>query len=396
MVTNILLRRTIKMNDNSILYSHLLFFDPLNKEAVFSPPNPSTPDVPNIYYRDIYPAVKLEENGDVTFSFYSPTANKIEVAGIGGYMGNEKHPLTKIDNGWWQVTVSDIGAGFHYYQYFIDDHRCINPRAAVGYGCFYPINFFEKPDEKSEFYYLNDVPHGDVRMELYTSSVTGRTKCCWVYTPPEYDTSNKQYPILYIQHGVGESEAGWIWQGKLNLITDNLIAKGLCKEMIIVMNCGYAFEGEKEYVFFPGDFGAELVNSCIPYIESKYRVISDKAHRAIAGLSLGSFQAFTIGMANNHLFSSIGIFSGGLPITRPEYDYSEFFSDPQKINSCFDVIFVSSGDQEGSFFKSPMEFIDKLQQQGATSLYSFSCPGHHTWDVWRHSVHAFLPLIFQK
>src|SRR5690606_33902432 len=106
----------------------------------------------------------------------------------------------------------------------------------IWYGCFYVINFFEKPDEDSDFFLLHDVPHGDIRMELYKSSVTGRIKAAWVYTPPGYDQNvDKRYPVLYIQHGVGENETGWIWHGKLNYITDNLLAEGKMEEMIIVM-----------------------------------------------------------------------------------------------------------------------------------------------------------------
>ncbi len=153
--------------------------------------------------------------------------------------------------------------------------------------------------------------------------------------------------MLYIQHGVGENETGWIWQGKLNLIADNLISQGKCKKLLIVMNSGYAFTEGEDPVFFPGDFDAELTKDCIPYIEGKYRVLTDKHNRAVAGLSLGSIQALFIALKHRELFGSVGVFSGGFPIKRPEYDYTDYFNDAERVNSDFDLIFVSGGDNEG-------------------------------------------------
>ena len=72
---------------------------------------------------------------------------------------------------------------------------------------------------------------------------------------------------MYIQHGVGEDETSWLWNGKLNFIMDNLIAEGKCKGMIVVMCSGYAFRDDEEAVFFPGDFGRELTEDVIPYME---------------------------------------------------------------------------------------------------------------------------------
>ena len=86
------------------------------------------------------------------------------------------------------------------------------------------IELIEVPDEDSEFYLLNDVPHGTIHMELLKSNTTGRYRNLWVYTPYGYETSGKNYPVMHILHGGGENETGWFWQGKLNYIADNLIA----------------------------------------------------------------------------------------------------------------------------------------------------------------------------
>jgi len=389
--------------ENQILRSQMLFFDPPEKRVVFKGPFPTgqggrrrpmfSGEMPPMEVVDVDPNVKVLENGDVVFRFYAPEAKKVEVAGLGGGFPRDRRPMTKGEDGWWSVTVSGILPGFHYHEYFVDDNRLVNPDTLCGYGCFYAINFFDLPSDEDEFWMLKDVPHGDVRMEYYKSSVNGRTKCAWVYTPPGYDAAADRYPVLYIQHGVGENETGWIWQGKINLIADNLIAEGKCEKLIIVMNSGYAFKEGEDPVFFPGDFDSELVNDCIPYIDAKYRTIADKHHRAIAGLSLGSSQAFLSAMKHPDLFGSVGVFSGGFPIKGISYDFTDYFADADKVNSDFDLIFVSGGDNEG-FVDRTLPVLNELRARGI-KIADYHRPGFHVWDVWRFSAYEYLQKLFR-
>ncbi len=374
-----------KLIQNQSIDSHMLFFDPPYKVVRFAVEDGKQ----KIWYVDEKKGVQVHENGDVEFNFYAPDAKAVQVC-----LGGGRHDLTPFGDGYWTATVSDILPGFHYHDYLVDGLKCVNPSAPIGYGGFVPVNFFELPDDTSDFFLLKDVPHGDVRMELYNSSVTGRTKCCWVYTPPEYDANpGKEYPILYIQHGVGEDETGWIWQGKLNNILDNLLAENKCEEMIIVMNTGYAFVEGEDPTFFPGDFDSELVKDCIPFIEEKYRIKEGRTNRAIAGLSLGSTQALLSALKHPDLFSAFGVFSGGLPVKRPEYDFTELFACPEKVNSIYEVMFVSGGEQEG--FLDARKKVEDIKSSGC-NITTFSCPGFHVWDVWRKSLHQFLQLIFKK
>ena len=311
-------------------------------------------------------------------------------------MGNTHHVMKRSteEDGWWEITLHDIPEGFHYHEYFVDGNRCLNPHAPIGYGCFRPINYFEMPGEDSSFYYLNDVPHGDIRMEKYRSPVTGRIKACWVYTPPGYDHAHTEsYPVLYLQHGVGENETGWIWQGKANLILDNLIAENKCQPILLVMNAGYAFLPDEDPTFFPGDYETELIHGCIPFIERKYRVAAGRKNRAIAGLSLGSVQSFAIGMGHRDLFSRIGVFSGGFPISRPEYDYTALLQNPEELNASLDLLFFSNGDQE-PMCTSALVSIHSLQEKGAHVLSGAAYPGYHVWDVWRYSLRDFVKQAF--
>jgi len=342
---------------------------------------------------DVEPTVKVLENGDVRFRFFAPEAQKVEVAGMGGGFSKDRRPMEKGSDGWWTATVSGIRPGFHYHAFYVDGNRLVNPDSLCGYGCFYAINYFDLPSDEDEFWMMQDVPHGDVRMEYYKSSVNGRTKCAWVYCPPGYEEGEERYPVVYMQHGVGENEMGWVWQGKINLIEDNLLAQGKCEKTIIVMNAGYAFKEGEDPVFFPGDFDAELTQDCIPYIDGKYRTIPDRHHRAMAGLSLGAAQAFSIALNHRDLFANMGVFSFGFPLNRTEYDYTAYFADAEQVNRDFDLIFVSGGEDEG-FLTRTLPILEELRAKGV-KITDYHRPGFHVWDVWRFSAYEFLQRLFR-
>jgi len=158
--------------------------------------------------------------------------------------------------------------------------------------------------------------------------VTGTWRHALVYLPPDYDTKTKaRYPVLYLQHGGGEDETGWIRQGNANFIVDNLIATGTCKPMILVMAYGYARRagqpapdltgkafGSPEMLKAMQDmasaFEDDVTQALIPFIDSTFRTLSDRDHRSMAGLSMGGMQTFQVTLNHLDLFSYIGGFSG--------------------------------------------------------------------------------------
>ena len=373
---------------NQALSQHMLFYSPLNKHAVF--------EGGHIRYEAQRPGVRVLDYGKAEFNFPPTEAETVTVKGWGGSMPGE-YALARQEDGYWSCTAEDVLPGFHYCDFFVDGVRTVNPLAPVGYGSFRVCNFFEMPTPDSAFWLLQDVPHGDVRMELYPSSVNGRMKAVFVYTPPGYDEHpEKRYPVLYIQHGVGENETGWVWQGKLNYIADNLIAAGECEETVIVMNSGYAFVDGEINMFLPGDFEKELCEDCVPFIDGKFRTLADKDHRAIAGLSLGSSQAFSIGLhRRKDLFSWIGVFSGGIGCKGPfdEFDVSEAFADPEEFNRCIKLLFVSWGTHE-PFGEGNGKFLAELEKKGIPSVIH-THEGWHEWDVWRYAAAAYLRRLFR-
>lgn len=369
---------------NQALELYPLFFDPIYKKAVFFEKDGKQ----SIGYVEDHRGVEVSESGDVTFSMHAPEAGRVEVAGVGGSMGNEKIALHQEQDGYFTVTVSGINPGFHYHNWFVDGVKVVNPTAPVCYGCFGAINFFEIPDAGKDFYFIKDVPHGEVQLHKYYSSVNKHVKNCYVYTPPTYgQKAEKEYPVLYIQHGVGENETGWIWNGKLNFIMDNLIAEGKCEEMLVVMCSGYAFCPGEDPVFYPGDFDREMIHDCIPYIESYFQVKKGRENRAFAGLSLGSAQA-ALGVAKHQdLFAYLGMFSG------VRYDVLEQIIE-QNTQYPMHYIMLTCGVGEVGLDKIQTEFIEKFRALRIASEQR-SYPGFHEWHVWRESVRDFVQAIFK-
>ncbi len=381
------------MNDiikNQALTSYPLFFDDVHKLLTFGDRSKTGAYIP------LRPGCELLGEGRVRFNYRPAEGTKsVVVKGIGGSMPGT-YELAPDEDGYWSVTVDDIRDGFHYHKYFVDGVEAPNALAPYGYGCFQPINFFEMPGGADpEFYLLKDVPHGTVRMDLYKSALTGRWRNCFIYTPPGYETdTDRRYPVLYLQHGGGENEVGWVWQGKINYIADNLLAEGKMEPMIIVMNNGYAFKDDGTSNESMGSIDEVIVGDCIPFIDAKYRTVADRHGRAMAGLSMGAMQSNVTVMKNPDVFANVGIFSGGFNYKGDGYDLTDVFEDVEKYRARFDLLFVSAGEDEQPMCGTLRKTLGELNEKGFQNVF-YSCPGFHEWDVWRYAAREFLKLLFR-
>ena len=373
------------MKNNQALTMYPLFFDPIYKKAEMK----KIDGKDCICYQEDFWGTKVEEDGSVTFTMEAPKAETVEVSGFGGTLGTEKIALEKQANGLFSKNVKGILPGFHYHRWFVDGVQVTNPHAPFAYGCFGANNFFEMPREGQDFWYLKDVPHGDVQIHSYVSTQNDHIKKCYVYLPPSYrENIDQKYPVMYIQHGVGEDETSWLWNGKLNFIMDNLIAEGKCKGMIVVMCSGYAFRDDEEAVFFPGDFGRELTEDVIPYMEHTFRVKKGRMHRAMAGLSLGSAQATQIVSRFQNLFGHLGVFSG-VRDEETERILAQFAEYPMQ------TVLMTAGKGEKDLDKKQKIYTDQFEKLGAAGGQR-SYEGYHEWHVWRESFRDFASLVFQK
>ncbi len=338
----------------------------------------------------MFPPAENLGNGRVILRYYAPDAKSVAVVGGGGSFPGT-HPMTKDEDGYWSVTVTTT-PGIHVHRYLVDGVTVLSSSMPLVFAAAEPANAFECVDEDCAWYLQQDVPHGDLRMEYYRSSYTGRWKVAWVYTPAGYDESTEDYPVLYLQHGAGEDETGWIDMGKAHLILDNMIAAGECEKMICVMNSGWSYREDDERSMMSGGFEQELVHDCIPFIEGKYRVRRDRLSRAMAGLSMGSSQSQRIVYHNPELFAYLGVIIGGFG-QRWLGDDQKYLEDYDFLKKNLKLLFSSNGEQE-DFCEASRAQIRKLQENGVPAVF-YSTPGYHELTVCRKSLREFLPRLFR-
>lgn len=187
-------------------------------------------------------------------------------------------------------------------------------------------NYFLVDGELSQNYFVCEVPHGTVSKVWYPSpTLSMERRRMTVYTPAGYEDSNKQYPVLYLLHGAGGDENAWSELGRAIQILDNLIAQGKAEPMIVVMPNGNGAQGAVlgEYpnsMYKPSFANPKTMEGSfekafpdiMKYVESHYRTINDKNHRAIAGLSMGGFHSLYISANNPDLFGYVGLFSAAI------------------------------------------------------------------------------------
>jgi enterochelin esterase family protein len=349
-----------------------------------------------------FPQVNSE--GRVRASISAPQAKKVQLD-----ISAVKYDLVKDTNGVWIGDSGPQDEGFHYYQLWIDGAAVPDPGSLYFYGASRWGSGIEIPAKDQDFYSLKNVPHGQIREQIYYSKSNNGMRRCFVYTPPEYDKdAKKRYPVLYLQHGGGEDETGWPNQGKTNLIMDNLIAEGKAKPFIIVMDNGTwrwpenvprPRQGERPSGPWPpagwaDGFKKTLLEDIIPMIDASYRTLADQPHRAMAGLSMGGMQTRVITLANPELFSQIGIFSGG-SISLDDINNSPGFKKKIKL------VFVSYGSRElengrTRFGGDPKADTDALKEAGINTHFYVSPLTAHEWQSWRRGLHEFAPLLFKN
>jgi len=325
-------------------------------------------------------------HGDLSVSFRvtAPSANSVEIIPLNDGLGWQSYPMSKREDGNWTVTTPPARPGFHYYELSVDGRRCTDPLSESYFGWGRQTSGLEIPDPNLDFYDVKPVPHGHVEIVSYFSKATGKVRRAYVYTPPGYGSDASKYPVLYLQHGAGESERGWSAQGRANFILDNLIATSEAVPMLIVMDNGYADVGKDN------QFEQNLIQDLIPFVDHEFRTIPDPEHRALAGLSMGGGQAITIGPKHLDRFHSVGAFSGAF---RGSDSLTGLLADPKEANRRLKVLWFGCGIDD-SLIQRSSDAHKALDLAGIRNTFeSFS--GSHEWQVWRKCLHSFAPLLFR-
>ena len=235
-----------------------------------------------------------------------------------------------------------------------------------------------------------------------------------VYLPEGYGNSNEQYPVLYLLHGSGDDEAGWLTKGKAKAILDSLITNQLCQPMIVVMPNGYLEQTGKHYptetrLWMESNF-EENFSQLIAWTEAHFRTLTDKQHRAIAGLSMGGFHTMHTAALLNQSFDYVGIFSAlyvpymsqhraerTLEISdlalsdKPAYNRTEALLEQQFANPP-QLYWIACG-KEDFLYEDNVIYRQYLDEKQYPYEYHESAGGH-SWKNWMDYLTIFAQRIF--
>ena len=353
---------------------------------------------PARYYEDtknIPVSPEVHSDRTVTFRLFAPKASDVMLMGSPGILEviKEPMPLQKDEKGIWSLTVGPLPPGFYTYGYAIDGGLRMpdpsNPDLELRrWGA---TSMFTVPGAEKAVFEERPVPHGTIHIDFYDSKNLGGARMFYVYTPPGYEANSRlKYPVLYLLHGNGQIEASWTWTGKANVILDNLLADGKAKPMVVVMPFGHPQRGIKPAAPPPSDplaIEKELLTEIKPEAEKKYRVLTDREHRAIGGLSMGAGQSWSIGLHNLDQFAYIAAFSGGG--NRAEWEKA----DPAVLNKKLKVLWLGCGTDDFAY-KGVKGMDDLLTSKNVKHVFNPS-GGGHSWPNWQVYLSKYVPLLFR-
>ena len=405
----------------------------LTGQTLEYPPDskPASTNIPGAEYP------RIDSQRRAIFRVNAPDAQSVVVS-----LG--RTALTKGEDGFWTGTTEPLDPGFHYFTLRVDGVDVTEPSSETFFGSGRVMSGIEVPEEGVDFYEIKNVPHGEVVLFWYFAESTGENRHAYVYTPPGYNkNTSMRFPVLYLQHGMGEDRRAWSNQGRANFILDNLIAEGKAKPMIIVMEDGgiaagmrggrrpagqvgqrqgqaqarEAQQGERPaqgqqvqsarpaqgqrpggqapggMPSFWGGFGQVLIKDLIPTIDANFRTLTDRENRALAGLSLGGTQTYEITQANLDKFANIGIFSAPFGFPGIETGYNGLLLRPEEFARQVKVFYISMGSKEGA--RTGRSIHEQLEKADIKHIY-YEAPGTaHEFQTWRKSLHGFAQLLFK-
>ncbi len=366
---------------------------------------------------------EVSEDRKITFRLSAPRAQSVrltasDIPGLG-----QTAVLTKADNGVWSTTVGPVEPGAYRYTFNVDGVATIDPRSpSISESNANVWSMVYVPG--ADFMDTKNVPHGSVASVNYFSTALNAWRRLHVYTPPGYETSNDKYPVFYLLHGAGDNDQSWTSVGRANYILDNLIAAKKARPMIVVMTAGHtpptpgAGRGGGGFLSATDDFAKEFVTDVMPLVEKRYRVLTDRAHTAMAGLSMGGSQTLNIAIPNLQRFAYIGVFSSGLigevggggrgargdataaPAPAPAAPNPNSWEsrnlaalDNAGLKKGLKLVWFSTG-KDDSLMATTKATVDLLKKHGFAVTFEES-PGAHTWINWRNYLNSFAPQLFQ-
>lgn len=333
---------------------------------------------------------EIATDRQVTFRLRAPKAAAVELAGP---FLKGKTRLARGADGVWSVTLGPLAPDIYEYNFVVDGLAMIDPGNREVKPMPGPrMSILDIPGEPPLLHDFQDVPHGKVALQWYVSKSLGRRRPMQVYTPPEYDRDPAaRFPVLYLLHGSGDTEATWVAHGRAHWILDNLIAQGRARPMIVVMLEGHAaaqWAGPARLGNILA-FERDLLEDAMPLVERSYRVrIEGAADRAIAGLSMGGSQSFYIGLKHPELFAWVCGMSSAVG------DAEVFLGDAVALNRRLKLFWLACG-RADPLIRTNRESDAALTARGIRHEY-VETEGNHSWPVWRHDLEILAPRLFQE
>jgi enterochelin esterase-like enzyme len=351
----------------------------------------------------------------ITFRLLAPQAQAVRLNASDIPNMGQAATLAKGENNVWATTVGPVEPGTYRYTFNVDGVATIDPRSpATSESNANVWSMVHVPG--SDFMDTKDVLHGSVAEVPYFSTALKAWRRLHVYTPPGYDVNDDKYPVFYLLHGAGDSDDSWTTVGRANFILDNLIAAKKAKPMVIVMTAGHTTRtqgggGGGGFLSATDDFARDFVTDVMPLVEKRYRVMTDRAHTAIAGLSMGGSQTLNIAIPHLQRFAYIGVYSSGLigeaggrgaappapapPTPNPNSWENRNLAtlDNASLKKGLKLVWFSTGKDDG-LIGTTRATVDMLKKHGFNVAFEES-PGGHTWINWRNYLSVFAPQLFQ-
>jgi enterochelin esterase family protein len=340
----------------------------------------------------------------VVFRILAPKAQAVRVSAGDIPVKNEATVMVKGTNDVWEVTIGPIDPGAYRYNFNVDGVSVVDPRNPATSESNNNVSSLVNISG-SDFMDTKDVPHGAVSAVTYYSKSLQRFRRLHVYTPAGYELGEGKFPVFYLLHGAGDCDEAWTSVGRAGFILDNLIAAGKAKPMVVVMPAGHTGPLRSGAARPAADeFSQDFLNDIMPYVEKNYRVLTDTAHRAMAGLSMGGGQTLNIGVPNLGKFGYLGVFSSGVfGITGggpggaqqgPSFEerHKQVLDDAE-LKKSLKLFWFATG--KGDFLIATSKAtVEMLKKHGFDVVFK-ETEGAHTWINWRNYLNEFAPQLFQ-
>jgi enterochelin esterase-like enzyme len=380
-------------------FSLIILASPYHTQGQRRPSNIISPEV-------------LSDNS-VIFRIKAPNATKVEVSGTWAKEFMKTIPMVKKDS-IFEVKIGPLPSDMYEYDIIVDGVPMLDPlnKTVTRDGAWIQSRLMVSGG-LGDIIDVKPVPHGDLKAVWYDSPTVGKDqRRMFIYTPPNYDKSNKKYPVLYLLHGGGGDEEVWISRGRANYILDNLIAAGKAQPMIVVItngdvnNTGAPLDRPANLpkkdntgigAMAAGLFETSLVKDVIPYIEGNYRVLSDAEHRAITGFSMGGYQTQNITNSNPAMFKYIGVMSMGLFSTfrnDGSYDKANHIKQLKELQKNNPKVYWIGMGKDDFLYKSVIE-MKKLYDEIDFKYTYRENEGTHDWNSWRLYLSEYSQLLFK-